>query len=84
MLAIATVNDLLDVLRRKGMLLQEMDAGAVERLVEPLIPVHGLPLVKVPRREEMTSLLSAVDMAWGASLTACAATAGFFAGRLLD
>ncbi len=61
-LVVATVKDLVDLFRRKGELQREPKAWEIDLLVEPLIQKHGLLLVEVPRREELTLLLdSATD-----------------------
>ena len=58
-LVTAAVRDLLDLFRRKGALRSEPTATQIDRLAEPLVTEHGLPLVQVPRREEMTRLVTA-------------------------
>jgi copper/silver efflux system protein len=58
-LVVATVNDLLDTLRRKGELKHEPNAVQIDQLAEGLVEAHGLLLVQVPRREEMSKMLSA-------------------------
>jgi Cu(I)/Ag(I) efflux system membrane protein CusA/SilA len=55
----ATVEDLLDLFRRKEVLRQEPAAAQLDQLAEALVPEHGLLLVEVPRREEMAKLLTA-------------------------
>lgn len=58
-LVTATVNDLLDVFRRKGVLHREVTAAELSQLVAPLADTHGRLLVEVPRREELTKLIEA-------------------------
>jgi Cu(I)/Ag(I) efflux system membrane protein CusA/SilA len=58
-LTVAAINDVLDLFRRKGELKSEPTATQVDQLAEPLIKEHGLRLVRVPRREEMTKLITA-------------------------
>ena len=61
-LVVATVNDLLELFREKGVLRRTPTQGQIETLVEPpdgtpgLVNAHGLLLVEVPRREEMNKL----------------------------
>lgn len=57
-LLIATVNDLVAMFRRKGELKQEPTATQIDQLAEPLAQQHGVLLVEVPRREEMTKLIT--------------------------
>jgi copper/silver efflux system protein len=57
-LVMATVNDLLDHLRRKGELKGEPTAVQIDQLADGLVEMHGLLLVEVPRREEMSRMLS--------------------------
>ncbi len=58
-LVIMTVEDLIRLLRQKGELKREPTALEVNQLAEPLVKDHGLSLVEMPRREEMTKLLTA-------------------------
>ncbi|MFH0982885.1 MAG: efflux RND transporter permease subunit [Planctomycetota bacterium] len=55
----AMVNDLLAHFRRKGVLKGEPSAVQLDQLADPLVLEHGLLLVEVPRREEMTRLMTA-------------------------
>jgi Cu(I)/Ag(I) efflux system membrane protein CusA/SilA len=59
-LVMATVNDLIELFGRKGELLKSPTAAQIDALADPLVKAHGLRLVQVPRREEMTALLSAI------------------------
>ncbi len=59
-LVLATLRDLLDILRRKGELHVEPTASQLDQLADMLAPEHGRLLLEVPRREEMTRL---IDMA---------------------
>jgi Cu(I)/Ag(I) efflux system membrane protein CusA/SilA len=59
-LVVATANDLLEVLRDKGVLKQEPTAVQIDQLAEPLVQEHGLGLVDVPRLEEMTKLVTTI------------------------
>lgn len=52
----ATLDDLLAHFRQKGELRKEPTAVQLDQLAEELAKVHGLLLVEVPRREEMTKL----------------------------
>ncbi len=54
-----TVQDLLNLFRQKGRLKREPTAGEMNSLVESLVKDHGLLLVELPRKEEMTALLTA-------------------------
>jgi copper/silver efflux system protein len=54
----ATLDDLLDVLRRKGELKHEPSATQLDQIADELAKEHGLLLVQVPRREEMGKLLA--------------------------
>jgi Cu(I)/Ag(I) efflux system membrane protein CusA/SilA len=56
----ATVDDLLAMFRRKHELRREPSAAEITAWLEPLVTEHGLRLVEVPRREEMTALISSV------------------------
>ncbi|TWT44508.1 Cation efflux system protein CusA [Phycisphaerae bacterium RAS1] len=58
-LVAATLNDLLTHLRSKHELRRDPTAAETDQLAEQLVKDHGLLLVQVPRREEMSSLLSA-------------------------
>ncbi|MBA5868169.1 MAG: silver transporter [Nitrospira sp. CR1.3] len=58
-LVVATLNDLVAMFRRKGELKQEPTATQIDQLAEPLAQQNGLLLVEVPRREEMTKLITA-------------------------
>ena len=58
-LVTATVGDLLDLLRAKGRLKREPSVAEINQIVEPLVKDHGVLLVELPRREEMTALVSA-------------------------
>jgi len=55
-LVLATLDDLLSLIRRKGDLRLEPTPAQLDELVEALVKTHGLLLVEVPRREEMTKL----------------------------
>jgi hypothetical protein len=55
-LVAATLDDLVTLFRRKGELRQEPTAAQLDQLAESLAKEHGLPLVEVPRREEMIKL----------------------------
>lgn len=57
-LVTGTLHDLLDLFRSKGVLKREPTATEVDQLADKLVPVHGLFLVEVPRREEMTRLVT--------------------------
>jgi Cu/Ag efflux pump CusA len=59
-LVVATVNDLLALWREKGVLMLEPTAMQIDQLAEPLVGQHGLPLVQVPRLEEMPRLIAAI------------------------
>ncbi|MGB9625249.1 MAG: efflux RND transporter permease subunit, partial [Phycisphaerae bacterium] len=58
-LTVAAIHDLLDLFRRKGRLKREPTATQIDQLADPLVREHGLLLVRVPRREEMTRLITA-------------------------
>ena len=58
-LVVATLNDLLDLFRQKGELRHEPSAAQIDQLADTLVADHGLMLVQVPRREEMTKLIAA-------------------------
>ncbi|MEK7711202.1 MAG: efflux RND transporter permease subunit, partial [Planctomycetota bacterium] len=58
-LVVAAVHDLVELFRRKGELKTEPTAAQVDQLAEPLVKDHGLLLVEVPRREELTKLMEA-------------------------
>lgn len=58
-LVVATLNDLLNHFRDKHELRRDPTAAEIGELAEQLVKDHGLLLVQVPRREEMTRLLSA-------------------------
>ncbi|MBI1827270.1 MAG: efflux RND transporter permease subunit [Planctomycetes bacterium] len=58
-LLVATVNDLVQLFRRKGELKTEPTAAQIDQLADPLVKAHGLLLVEVPRREEFTKLMEA-------------------------
>ncbi len=61
-LVAATLNDLLDHFRTKHALRREPSADELRSLVQSLVADHGLLLVEVQRREEMTGLInSATD-----------------------
>jgi len=56
----STIDDLLDLFRRKGALKDEPSAADIEQMIDPLVKDHGLLLVQVPRREEMTRLIGEI------------------------
>ncbi|MEK7710997.1 MAG: efflux RND transporter permease subunit, partial [Planctomycetota bacterium] len=58
-LVVAAVNDLVELFRRKGELKAEPTAAQIDQLAEPLVKEHGLLLVEVPRREELSKLMEA-------------------------
>jgi Cu/Ag efflux pump CusA len=59
-LVIETIHELLAIYRRKRALKDEPSASQIEQLAEPLVKEHGIPLVQVPRREEMVRMISTV------------------------
>jgi Cu(I)/Ag(I) efflux system membrane protein CusA/SilA len=58
-LTVVTLHGLLDNVRRRHALQREPTATQVDQLAEALVADHGLPLVEVPRAEEMVKLVSA-------------------------
>lgn len=58
-LVLATLGDLLDLFRSKGVLEREPSFAQLDAIAEPLTKDHGLLLVEVPRKEEMTKLITA-------------------------
>lgn len=60
-LTVAAVDDLLAILRDKQVLKSEPNATQRDELAEALLNEHGIPLVEVPRREEMTRMLAAAS-----------------------
>jgi len=58
-LVLATLGDLLDLFRSKGILEREPSAAQLDALAQPLARDHGVLLVEVPRKEEMTKLVTA-------------------------
>jgi copper/silver efflux system protein len=62
-LVVATINDLLDFFRRKGALEKMPTAAQIDQLADPLVKEYALSLVKVPRQEEMTKLITAATAA---------------------
>lgn len=59
-LVIAVIDDLLDLWRRQGAVRREPARQEIEGVADSLVAEHGLLLVEVPRREEMTRLISSV------------------------
>jgi Cu(I)/Ag(I) efflux system membrane protein CusA/SilA len=55
-----TVDDLLALFREKQELRRAPSAAEITALLEPLVKEHGLRLVEVPRREELTALIAAI------------------------
>jgi Cu(I)/Ag(I) efflux system membrane protein CusA/SilA len=60
-LVIAAVDDLLGVFRDKGVVKREPTRAEIEQLADAFVQPHGLPLVEVPRQEEMTRLINAIS-----------------------
>ncbi len=58
-LVLATLGDLLDLFRRKGILEREPSATQLEEISQPLTREHGVLLVEALRKEEMTRLVTA-------------------------
>lgn len=59
-LVLATVGDLIEHVHRRGALKSPPSATQLDALADPLVKAHGMHLVEVPRREEMTALLGAI------------------------
>jgi Cu(I)/Ag(I) efflux system membrane protein CusA/SilA len=62
-LVLATLDDLLELFRRKGVLEREPSAAQLDAAAQPLVRDHGILLVETPRREEMTKLITAATQA---------------------
>ncbi|MCC6357404.1 MAG: efflux RND transporter permease subunit [Phycisphaerales bacterium] len=60
-LTLATIDDLLRMLAEQRVLKREPTLSQREQLAEMLLRDHGLPLAEVPRREEITRLLTVLS-----------------------
>ncbi len=58
-LTAATINDLLEKFRSEGRIKREPTTAEIEQILAPLAKEHGIPLIELPRQEEMDALLTA-------------------------
>ncbi len=54
----ASIDDLMVFFRKKVVLKKQLSGLQIDQLAGSLVKEHGLPLVKVPRQEEMTKLIT--------------------------